>query len=241
MDGVYCDHCSVGTLGNPPYCQKCGECYDNWNREIARIAFKMDHMENRALDLFTFKKNGDMEFTEFTATLDDLEVKISDFKKLIDVDYNQENISLFFEKIDLLKSQINDRLKMSLQHTEMLGKWQALQSLFDTVKEKYPLIQKNTNVLLRKSFDLRETDVNGALLSIENSQIVSNKATQTLLDIMPTFHNYMHKMSTDISHKLNELEIESYKTVDFDNLIYEVSSNFRTVSRSILELNNVVN
>lgn len=31
IGGVKCDECARGFTGRAPYCQTCGECFDNWD------------------------------------------------------------------------------------------------------------------------------------------------------------------------------------------------------------------
>jgi len=37
ITGEKCDQCDRGTTGNLPYCEPCGECFDNWDQIITEL------------------------------------------------------------------------------------------------------------------------------------------------------------------------------------------------------------
>ena len=40
IGGHKCDRCARGTTGQIPYCEPCGECFDNWDRIIEELKSK---------------------------------------------------------------------------------------------------------------------------------------------------------------------------------------------------------
>ena len=42
IGGHKCDRCARGTTGQIPYCEPCGECFDNWDRIIEELKSKLD-------------------------------------------------------------------------------------------------------------------------------------------------------------------------------------------------------
>lgn len=41
VTGEYCDHCARGSLGQPPGCQSCGKCFNDWDRKVSFITSKL--------------------------------------------------------------------------------------------------------------------------------------------------------------------------------------------------------
>ena len=37
MGGDKCDQCARGFKGRAPYCEACGECFDNWDRILTEL------------------------------------------------------------------------------------------------------------------------------------------------------------------------------------------------------------
>lgn len=37
IGGRQCDRCQYGYFGDVPYCETCGECFDNWNGIILNL------------------------------------------------------------------------------------------------------------------------------------------------------------------------------------------------------------
>ncbi|XP_033106488.1 laminin subunit beta-1-like [Anneissia japonica] len=44
VTGAKCDRCAIGTKGNFPYCDPCGECYDNWFLIIQELRIETDNL-----------------------------------------------------------------------------------------------------------------------------------------------------------------------------------------------------
>ena len=42
IGGHKCDRCARGTTGQIPYCEPCGECFDNWDRIIEELKSELD-------------------------------------------------------------------------------------------------------------------------------------------------------------------------------------------------------
>lgn len=40
IGGHKCDRCARGTTGQLPFCEPCGECFDNWDRIIEELKSK---------------------------------------------------------------------------------------------------------------------------------------------------------------------------------------------------------
>jgi len=241
MSGTYCDRCSVGTIGKPPNCIECGECFENWSKEIAGMSAELDGMERRTLDLFTFKGIENMGFFEFTSQLEEVENKINDLKRVFDIGYNLENVTRLFDDVDLLKSSGSLKRGVGLERLNELEAWNSSWSIFDKLKKEYGPIKKRTSFLLRKSFDLRETDVKGAITSILNSQKISDLASATSAESLNLIGTTISQISNDISSKLDDIKVNRTRSAArISELLREANININGVNQSILELNHAV-
>jgi len=218
----------------------CDECFQNWNKEITGLSIKLVDIEKQTLNLFTFKDTN-MAIFKFTSELDDLEDKMNDIKKVFNNSYNLEEVTELFNKVDSLKLRGSMNINSGLEKLNEFKSWNVSSSVFDKIKLEYSPIKKRTSFLLRKSFDLREIDLKGAISSILNSQETSVVASSTIEESFILIKNETNFISDEFTKKLDEIKIKnSLNSANFDDLIYRVNSNLRTVNQSIFELNNQV-
>jgi len=72
IGGRQCDRCQYGYFGDVPYCETCGECFDNWNGIILNLKNRANIAQKKARDIEETGITGayDAEFTEILKMLD---------------------------------------------------------------------------------------------------------------------------------------------------------------------------
>merc|ERR1719457_407351 len=72
IGGRQCDRCQYGYFGDVPYCETCGECFDNWNEIIMDLKNRANTAQKKARDIEETGITGayDAEFTDILNMLD---------------------------------------------------------------------------------------------------------------------------------------------------------------------------
>ena len=86
ISGYKCDQCDRGTTGKLPRCKPCGDCYDNWDKDIKDLSkrtHKMSSMTHR------FRETA-MDTSSRNA-LDELSRKLGEISQLAQSSYNRES------------------------------------------------------------------------------------------------------------------------------------------------------
>ena len=77
---MQCDSCARGTTGTFPDCVPCGECYDNWEREVQVIEDQINELADKAQNIHLDAANLTEE--ELQAIFKDLKQTLKEAQKL---------------------------------------------------------------------------------------------------------------------------------------------------------------
>jgi laminin beta 1 len=96
IGGKFCDYCSRGAIGMAPFCQKCGECFENWDEKIYALKLDLMRLEREATERFLeFKETGEKNvYKKFYPEFESLELKFKDIKLILSQDYDNDNINI---------------------------------------------------------------------------------------------------------------------------------------------------
>lgn len=97
ITGLKCDMCARGTKGKAPACEPCGECFNNWDEIIRRLADKTDKLIQNATSIKTEGTSGAFK-TEFKY----MDSILSEIRKIL----NSNNFTRdeYLKKISMVKN-----------------------------------------------------------------------------------------------------------------------------------------
>lgn len=135
-----------------------------------------------------------------------------------------------------------------LKHLNEIQEWTDSMLFYKKLQTTYELIKNDTNQLLRRAFNLRERDVEGAQQSLEISLVVSNRASLLVNDSLENFDQTIEQVLFDIENKIanfstyntSSLNDEREKTFIPIRLATKSELDRLSVNASVSELNRVV-
>lgn len=156
IGGEKCDVCARGYLGEAPYCDPCGECFDNWDDILTALNSQTDSIIERAK---LIKQQG--ATGAYTKEFEDVENKLDTIRTILhnstvsgqDIKKLNDNIDRLRAKLETSKGELDvtdkklDNLheELSLASVEMtnLGeKSQKIKDLADQLKDNATRLQE---------------------------------------------------------------------------------------------------
>lgn len=135
-----------------------------------------------------------------------------------------------------------------LKYLNEIQIWMDSMLFYKKLQTTYELIKNDTNQLLRRAFNLRERDIEGAQQSLEISLVVSNRASLLVNDSLENFDQTIKQVLFDIENKI--VNFSTYNTSSFGNeqkntftpirLVTKSELGRLSVNASVSELNRVV-
>lgn len=150
-------------MGEAPYCQPCGECFDNWDDILTSLRGQTDDIIERAKQIKQQGATG-----AYTKEFEDVEKKIETIRDILNnTTVSSKDIKKLNDNIDRLRTKLDESEK-SLKATDgSLDKLNEEMSLaaveISNLGEKSEKIKMLANELKDNATKLQEANVEGAL------------------------------------------------------------------------------
>lgn len=164
IGGEKCNLCARGYNGIAPYCDKCGECFDNWDFIIGNLANKTDKVIEEAGNI---KKKGtpgayNSAFDDMTKKLEDVTNALSNTKvNKFELDSLNNRVNNFRNSALSESSEKVNRLSNIVQN--ILSNMSIASLSLTTVSDKAKALQTSALSLNDNATNLQEKDLKGAL------------------------------------------------------------------------------
>lgn len=163
IGGYKCDECARGYLGEAPYCDPCGECFDNWDDILTALNSQTDDIIERAKLIKLQGATG-----AYTKEFEEVEKKLDTIRTIMhNSTVSGQDIKKINENIDRLRTKL-EASKLELDVTD-----KALDSLHEELSlaaveltnlgDKSQRIKDLANQLKDNATKLQEANVEGAL------------------------------------------------------------------------------
>lgn len=163
IGGYKCNECARGFLGEAPYCQPCGECFDNWDSTLNSLREETRRVIEEAKQI---KKTG--ATGAYTKEFEAMEKQIATIRSLLD---NATISSQDIRELEGLEEKIRKELNDSLSELQVYEN--RVEDLFSNVnlgnaaledlRKRGEEINANANQLKENATVLQEANVEGAL------------------------------------------------------------------------------
>jgi len=182
MGGDKCDACARGFKGQAPYCDACGECFDNWDRILSELRERTTYLVGEAGNI---KQGGaagayQREFEQMQSWLDDVQSMLG-------------NATVTDDQVDRLQTII-DQVRANLTESEQ--QLQELESEVDDTTQRVLLaeirvpelrsrsaqLEEKAQQLRDNATKLQEANVDGALSLTREAKRRSELAEQSVKD-----------------------------------------------------------
>ena len=202
-------------------------------------------MENRSSYFFTLIGVGKINFLEFTTKIQNVSNLVDDSMKFFNTSYNHKNITEALrnnEHVWVKSAKNRDSL---LEYLKDIQIWSDNVLFYKDLQKTHVILRNDTNHLLRKAFDLREKDTEGAQQSLEISLEVSFRASLTLNESLEFYKKNIKDIIFDIKDKIANFSNngssfdQSTKFIPFETA-FESSLGRLKLNASISELNRIV-
>lgn len=232
MGGYKCDQCARGYLGEAPYCEACGECFDNWDDILTALNGQTDDIIERAKQIKTQGATG-----AYTKEFEDVEKKIETIRNILNnTTVSAKDIKKINDNIDRLRARL-ETSEGTLNVTDV-----ALDKLNEEINlagveifnlnEKSSKIKMLANELKDNATKLQEANVEGALnltrdawSKVQSLSDVYNEATELNSEAdrqCKRIENLItRQMENEASLMANDKQIDELQT-DLDKLTSEI-------------------
>lgn len=232
IGGYKCDICARGYLGDAPYCDPCGECFDNWDDILKALDSQTDGIISRAKQIKQQGATGayTKEFEEVEKKLDTIRtilhnstVGANDIKKIND------NIDKLRVKLDDSKNQLegtdkkldnlHEELSLaSVEVTNLGAQSQKIKDLADQLKDN--------------ATKLQEANVEGAL----------NLTRDAWSRVQSLSHTYQeaNELNTEADRQCKRIEALITKQIENEAILLANDKQIDELQASLDELNQEI-
>ncbi|KAJ4949134.1 hypothetical protein JOQ06_020652 [Pogonophryne albipinna] len=211
VSGPRCDVCARGFSGTFPDCQRCHQCFSEWDEVIGQLTNQTHRLVNKVNAIKASGVTG-----PYRKSVDILERSINDIQNLL----NQNPAEQPLSEIQALLQQNSDlmgALSLKLNHTEqILLQDSDAETKLDSVMADAQKLERNVQDLLDQSQEA-EARVNASSITVETSsklrQLTEDKLNQTRDEFL--------RRNTEQNQRLDDLAGDLH-TLDQSELSHKV-------------------
>ncbi|XP_033970026.1 laminin subunit beta-1-like [Trematomus bernacchii] len=171
VSGPRCDVCARGFSGTFPDCQRCHQCFSEWDEVIGQLTNQTHRLVNKVNAIKASGVTG-----PYRKSVDILERSINDIQNLL----NQNPAEQPLSEIQALLQQNSDlmgALSLKLNHTEqILLQDSDAETKLDSVTADAQKLERNVQELLDQVEFIKNSDVRGATDSVSKYFLRSQEA-----------------------------------------------------------------
>ncbi|XP_058129242.1 laminin subunit beta-1 [Anopheles ziemanni] len=162
IGGYKCDQCARGYLGQAPYCEPCGECFDNWDMILDGLRDETDRTIEEAK---TIKKLG--ATGAYKKEFDAMAKKIGQIEGLLNNTISDREIETIGGEIDRIRNHLQESLRnleeseRKLQETDSSIKLANIEIV--NLGKRADDVKQMTTYLKDNATRLQEGNIEGAL------------------------------------------------------------------------------
>ncbi|XP_065087000.1 laminin subunit beta-1 isoform X1 [Ochlerotatus camptorhynchus] len=162
IGGYKCDQCARGYLGEAPYCEPCGECFDNWDMILDGLKEETNRTIEEAKSIKTLGATG-----AYKKEFDSMGKKIDVIKDLLTNTISDREISTIDDRIAEVRQHLKTSLKAleesekRLQDTDATINYANIE--IDNLNKRTEEVKQLANYLKENATKLQEGNIEGAL------------------------------------------------------------------------------
>jgi laminin, beta 1 len=226
-------------LGEAPYCQPCGECFDNWDDILNSLKGQTDDIIERAKQIKQQGATG-----AYTKEFEQVEKKIASIREILNnTTISSKDIKKLNDNIDHLRAKLEDSEKSLKATDDSLDKLTEEMNLaaieISNMGEKSDKIKMMANDLKDNATKLQEANVEGALNLTRDAW----SRVTSLSDV----YNEATELNTEADRQCKRIEnlinkqIENEAALNAnDKQIHELQSELDELTKEIPDLNEQV-
>lgn len=227
ITGYNCDRCDRGTTGNIPYCTPCGECFDDWSNVLDQLKVQLEELEIKASNLAVASGS---TIKDFTAEYNQLEGRLKDIKKILGVDYNDNELSSLSAQLALIENHLEFKKAKKAEYLQ-IEEWakenEKIRSELANSNSNYTDLKVKLNKLRDRTIDLIESNTEGATNSITKAGSISDTASLTLQMASESFDRDLKPLIDQLQQKLDDHKEQ------FNNKKNELSDYYTNLSQNL--------
>ncbi|XP_055926474.1 laminin subunit beta-1-like [Argiope bruennichi] len=238
--GKNCDMCARGYYGNAPFCDPCGECFDNWDAILQELKDQTRQLLDEASDIKQTGVTGaySKEFSiiegkleEVREILADANITGADIEDLQDlVDMLRQNLTVTQDHLDVIDRELENT-------TQRI--YDANLALTD-LRKRADDLTSDAQALKSNATSLKEANVEGAFNITKEAKARSDAAERKVEDTRAVVHESEgHRRRTE---KLLEKATNLYNQTYLDNeaALNKIAGKIFAIENEIPGLNNIV-
>ncbi|XP_059469528.1 laminin subunit beta-1 isoform X2 [Neocloeon triangulifer] len=240
IGGEKCDQCARGFIGTAPYCEPCGECFDNWDRILEGLQERTNRAIQSASDIKQTGATG-----AYTREFENMEKKISEVKQLL------ESSKVSSSDLDNLRNNIDDlRANLTSATSNLEGVEGFLQNqtqrLYDAnitlinLRNDANALKMNADTLKENATRLQEANVEGAL-NLTREAYKRSQDAQDQAELVKTINDNAernYKRTESLVGRASELFAET--KMENEKSLNSLSDRLSILTDEIPELNEHV-
>lgn len=162
IGGYKCNECARGFIGQAPYCQPCGECFDNWDLILNALREETKQVIDESKRIKTTGATG-----AYTKEFDAMQQKLDDIQTILEKANNSQDIGTLEGLEADLRKQLNATLA-NLQASEsqlkdLYSDVNLANVALDDLRNRNDQIKTIAGELKKNATELQEANVEGAL------------------------------------------------------------------------------
>lgn len=229
IGGRYCDRCERGFTGEIPYCEPCGECFDNWDKIIADLKNKTNVVMSRAQSIEETGITGAYEddFAEIVTLLKD----IKDILDALDAESAGDNFRDTINNLrDRLTTQEHILNKLENDMTRLQSEDENIASWLDARQDTLNQVQGHLEELKEDKKNISKASPAAAYKQVEDAAERSLVAERKA-EAATTEDGSLVKQSEDIRMEI-ELQYAN-KLAEFGDKRIQVEENLTSNKQNV--------
>ncbi|XP_035224803.1 laminin subunit beta-1-like isoform X2 [Stegodyphus dumicola] len=240
ISGKHCDICARGYTGNSPFCEPCGECFDNWDAILQELKDQTQQLLDAASHIKQTGITGaySKEFSAMESKLEEVReilaaanITGSDVEDLQDiVEQLRQNLTVTQEHLDVVDHELENTTQKILD---------AKLALTD-LRNRADDLTRDAQSLKSNATALQEANVEGAFNITKDAKVRSDKAESKVRDSRAVLHESEgHRRRTE---RLLERATDLYNQTFLENeaALMKISGKINMIEEEIPELNGLV-